>query len=86
MPAFARKNGAEYKLYGGVLPIMRLFGVTQEGHSVVAHIHGYEPYFYVQVTLHASETHLRYKCASRLGAIPAVTSFPKQVLRQRRIF
>jgi hypothetical protein len=56
MPAFARKNGAEYKLYGGVLPIMRLFGVTQEGHSVVAHIHGYEPYFYVQVMLHASES------------------------------
>ena len=48
MPAFARKTGAEYKLYGGVLPIMRLYGVTADGHSVVAHIHGYEPYFYVQ--------------------------------------
>lgn len=55
MPAFARKNGAEYKLYGGVLPIMRLFGVTQEGHSVVAHIHGYEPYFYVQVGISMPE-------------------------------
>eukprot|EP00961_Rhodomonas_salina_P188596 2544961-Rhodomonas_salina.1 len=30
---------------------MRLYGVTEEGHSVVAHIHGYDPYFYVQVSL-----------------------------------
>jgi len=29
---------------------MRLFGVSQEGHSIVAHIHGYDPYFYVQVS------------------------------------
>lgn len=28
-------------------PTLRLFGVTQEGHSVLAHIHGFRPYFYV---------------------------------------
>ena len=33
----------------GSVPIMRLYGVTAEGHSVIAHVHGYEPYFYVQV-------------------------------------
>jgi hypothetical protein len=33
----------------GTVPIMRLYGVTQEGHSVIAHVHGYDPYFYVQV-------------------------------------
>ena len=49
MPAFARKLGSEYKIYGGQVPMMRLYGVTEEGHSVVAHIHGYEPYFFVQV-------------------------------------
>ena len=49
MPAFARKLGSEYKIYGGHVPMMRLYGVTEEGHSVVAHIHGYEPYFFVQV-------------------------------------
>ena len=33
----------------GTVPIMRLYGVTQEGHSVIAHVHGYDPYFWVQV-------------------------------------
>jgi len=33
---------------GGVAPIFRMFGLTEEGHSVVCHIHGFLPYFYVQ--------------------------------------
>jgi hypothetical protein len=41
-------SGYSYKTYGGRVPIMRLFGVTEEGHSVLAHVHGYEPYFYVR--------------------------------------
>lgn len=28
-------------------PVLRLFGVTQNGNSVLAHIHGFRPYFYV---------------------------------------
>lgn len=28
------------------VPIIRLFGVTQDGHSVMASVHGYTPYFY----------------------------------------
>ncbi|EIW67930.1 DNA polymerase delta subunit 1 [Tremella mesenterica] len=28
-------------------PTLRLFGVTQNGNSVLAHIHGFKPYFYV---------------------------------------
>ncbi|KAG1674520.1 DNA polymerase delta catalytic subunit [Nymphon striatum] len=32
----------------GVVPIMRVFGVTEEGHSICTHIHGFTPYFYVQ--------------------------------------
>lgn len=31
----------------GEMPIMRVFGVTEAGHSVMAHIHGFSPYFYV---------------------------------------
>jgi hypothetical protein len=40
-----------YVVCSGSVPIMRLYGVTQEGHSVIAHIHGYDPYFWVQVEL-----------------------------------
>lgn len=29
--------------------VIRLFGVTDEGHSVMAHLHGYIPYFYASV-------------------------------------
>lgn len=31
----------------GSAPIVRMFGVTMEGNSVCAHIHGFLPYFYV---------------------------------------
>ncbi|KAH9421124.1 DNA polymerase delta 1, catalytic subunit [Dermatophagoides pteronyssinus] len=31
----------------GPMPIMRMFGVTSDGVSVLAHIHGFAPYFYV---------------------------------------
>jgi DNA polymerase delta subunit 1 len=30
----------------GVVPILRMFGVTDAGNSVVAHIHGFTPYFW----------------------------------------
>lgn len=31
----------------GPVPIMRMFGVTMEGYSVMCHFHGFLPYFYV---------------------------------------
>jgi DNA polymerase delta subunit 1 len=30
------------------VPMLRLYGVTEDGHSCLVHVHGYEPYFYVQ--------------------------------------
>merc|ERR1719330_1157603 len=30
------------------VPVLRVFGVTEQGNSVLAHIHGFEPYFYVE--------------------------------------
>lgn len=34
--------------------ILRIFGVTAEGHSVCALVHGFQPYFYVQAPPHFS--------------------------------
>lgn len=31
----------------GPVPIIRMFGVTQEGYSVTANVHGIAPYFFV---------------------------------------
>ena len=31
----------------GSVPIVRMFGVTMEGNSVCAHVHGFSPYFYI---------------------------------------
>ena len=31
----------------GPVPVIRMFGITAEGNSVVAHIHGFSPYFFV---------------------------------------
>ncbi|RYY86687.1 hypothetical protein EON63_05380 [archaeon] len=33
----------------GPVPIIRIYGVTQEGHSVMCNVHGVTPYFYAQV-------------------------------------
>ena len=34
-------------LQSGVVPVLRMYGVTMEGNSVCAHLHGFLPYFYV---------------------------------------
>ncbi|KAL4183669.1 hypothetical protein AMTRI_Chr11g156270 [Amborella trichopoda] len=31
----------------GPVAILRIFGVTKEGHSVCCHVHGFQPYFYI---------------------------------------
>ena len=30
-----------------LVPVTRMFGVTREGHSILCHVHGFHPYFYV---------------------------------------
>lgn len=29
--------------------VIRMFGITQQGNSVMAHVHNFTPYFYVEV-------------------------------------
>lgn len=31
----------------GPTPIIRMYGITMEGNSVLAHVHGFTPYFFV---------------------------------------
>lgn len=31
----------------GPVPVVRMFGVTMEGHSICAHVHGFAPYLYI---------------------------------------
>ncbi|KAL5962055.1 DNA polymerase delta catalytic subunit, partial [Taenia solium] len=40
------------------VPIIRVYGVSENGHSVVAHIHGFMPYFYVAAPQHFVQEHL----------------------------
>lgn len=32
----------------GPVPIISIYGVTMDGNSVAAHIHGFAPYFYIR--------------------------------------
>lgn len=31
----------------GQVPIVRMFGVTMDGHSVLCNVHGFLPYYYI---------------------------------------
>ncbi|XP_052225251.1 DNA polymerase delta catalytic subunit-like [Dreissena polymorpha] len=41
----------------GPVPVIRMFGVTMEGHSVAAHIYGFLPYFFVPAYPNFSSEH-----------------------------
>uniref|UniRef100_A0A8D8ACP3 DNA polymerase n=1 Tax=Culex pipiens TaxID=7175 RepID=A0A8D8ACP3_CULPI len=42
----------------GPVPVMRMFGITQEGNSVCAHVHGFTPYLYVAAPRGFGKSHL----------------------------
>ena len=44
----SKRLGCAYKVFHDGVPIMKLYGVTDAGNSVLVHVHGYEPYFYVR--------------------------------------
>ncbi len=35
--------------YADKAPVVKLYGVTAEGNSVLAHVHGFRPYFYIDL-------------------------------------
>lgn len=39
-------------------PIMRMYGITERGNSVVAHVHGFYPYFYIEMPRDFRREHL----------------------------
>lgn len=43
----------------GTVPIVRMFGVTDAGHSVLCHVHGFLPYFYVEAPPDFKKEHCR---------------------------
>lgn len=44
-PVYAGMPGPQ----SGSVPIIRMFGITKSGNSVCCHIHGFSPYFYVNL-------------------------------------
>ncbi len=45
----ARWGNKESALHNPEAPILRMYGISKEGHSIMAHIHGFLPYFYCPV-------------------------------------
>ena len=43
----------------GLVPVIRMFGVTKTGNSVCCHIHGFSPYFYVNLPNSFSQHDIR---------------------------
>jgi len=73
-----------------VVPVTRMFGVTRDGHSILCHVHGFHPYFYVytakqpdtskleQFCLHLDE---RCKASNSCKVVP----LPHQVLKVEHV-
>jgi DNA polymerase delta subunit 1 len=41
--------GSSMRFGGDGLAVLRIFGITEEGNSVLAHVHNFKSYFWVQV-------------------------------------
>ncbi|KAG7170869.1 DNA polymerase delta-like [Homarus americanus] len=44
--------------HAGKVPVMRMYGVNDDGNSICCHVHGFSPYFYVTCPLTFKESHL----------------------------
>lgn len=69
-----------------VVPVTRMFGVTNDGHSILCHVHGFHPYFYVYTAkkpdlskLEAFRQQLDDRC--KQGGNCRVAPLPQHILR-----
>ena len=46
-PLIFMQTDADYTIVSGDIPVVRLFGVTEGGNSVMLLVYNFEPYFYV---------------------------------------
>eukprot|EP00923_Selenidium_pygospionis_P030946 GHVN01054996.1.p1 GENE.GHVN01054996.1~~GHVN01054996.1.p1 ORF type:complete len:1132 (+),score=180.09 GHVN01054996.1:185-3580(+) len=46
------------KFINNEVPVLKLYGVTEEGHSVLCHVHGFFPYLYAQCPPQCEDTQL----------------------------
>lgn len=67
----------------GKVPIVRMYGVTQEGHSVLCHTRGYVPYFYMEMPKNYDAVpHLEsYRAALNVCACVRVCTYPNDDTR-----
>ncbi|RZC43128.1 DNA polymerase delta catalytic subunit [Asbolus verrucosus] len=59
----------------GVVPVIRMFGITEEGNSVCCHIHGFSPYLYVNLPDHFTGADLHpFKASSMIYSYHSLIS------------
>ncbi|CDS07654.1 hypothetical protein LRAMOSA01603 [Lichtheimia ramosa] len=55
---FQQIEADDYMDHNSRKPVVRLYGVTKEGNSVVCHVHGFLPYFYFPAPVGLKQSHL----------------------------
>ncbi|KAH8556666.1 DNA polymerase family B-domain-containing protein [Umbelopsis sp. PMI_123] len=74
---FQQIEADEYIDYTANRPVVRFFGVTNSGNSVLCHVHGFLPYFYVPAPVGFLPTHvesLKRTLTSSLGIAGSVVN------------
>ncbi|XP_076045368.1 DNA polymerase delta 1, catalytic subunit isoform X3 [Oratosquilla oratoria] len=65
----------------GQVPIMRMFGVTDAGHSVCCHVHGFSPYLYAACSSTFKQEHLGpFKNALNKAVLEDMRSNKEQIV------
>lgn len=73
-----------------LVPVTRMFGVTRDGHSILCHVHGFHPYFYVYTRKKPNISKLDRFCAvlderCKQAGNSKLTPLPQQVLKVEHV-